>query len=54
MIIVDLGCASGLWLELLDKYIPDNCTSRTVFVRFRNHRCIPNDYGILLFKGMIL
>lgn len=24
--IVDLGCASGLWLELLDKYMPDNCT----------------------------
>ncbi len=24
--IVDLGCASGLWLELLDKYMPSECT----------------------------
>lgn len=24
--IVDLGCASGLWLELLDDYMPDDCT----------------------------
>lgn len=23
--IVDLGCASGLWLELLDQYMPENC-----------------------------
>ena len=23
--IVDLGCASGLWLELLDAYMPSDC-----------------------------
>ena len=23
--IVDLGCASGLWLELLDKLLPSDC-----------------------------
>ena len=23
--VVDLGCASGLWLELLNNFIPDNC-----------------------------
>ncbi len=23
--LVDLGCASGLWLELLDQFLPDDC-----------------------------
>lgn len=23
--VIDLGCATGLWLELLDKFLPSNC-----------------------------